>query len=374
MMKKIRVLSIFGTRPEAIKMCPLIKELNKYDKIESVVCVTGQHRQMLDQVLMNFEIMPDYDLNLMKEQQSLTSITASILLELEKLFPEINPDLVLVHGDTTTSATAALAAYYQQIPVGHVEAGLRTHNIYSPFPEEMNRKIISQIAELFFCPTESNKKNLERENIYKNIYITGNTVIDAFKYTVKKQYKFKNESLRKIEFDGFRVILMTAHRRENVGKPLENICRAAKRIVDENQDIQIICPVHLNPSVRDTIVSILENQERIHLIEPLDVDDMHNVMARSYLIMTDSGGLQEEGPYFGIPVVVLRTETERLEAIEAGTAKLAGVCEEAVYSMVRQLLNNRKEYRKMAQAVNPYGDGHASKKIVEAIIKWGQVL
>ena len=360
-MKKIRVLSIFGTRPEAIKMCPLIKELNKYDKIESVVCVTGQHRQMLDQVLMNFEIMPDYDLNLMKEQQSLTSITASILLELEKLFPEINPDLVLVHGDTTTSATAALAAYYQQIPVGHVEAGLRTHNIYSPFPEEMNRKIISQIAELFFCPTESNKKNLERENIYKNIYITGNTVIDAFKYTVKKQYKFKNESLRKIEFDGFRVILMTAHRRENVGKPLENICRAAKRIVDENQDIQIICPVHLNPSVRDTIVSILENQERIHLIEPLDVDDMHNVMARSYLIMTDSGGLQEEGPYFGIPVVVLRTETERLEAIEAGTAKLAGVCEEAVYSMVRQLLNNRKEYRKMAQAVNPYGDGHAKR-------------
>ena len=374
-MKKIRVLSIFGTRPEAIKMCPLIKELNKYDKIESVVCVTGQHRQMLDQVLMNFEIMPDYDLNLMKEQQSLTSITASILLELEKLFPEINPDLVLVHGDTTTSATAALAAYYQQIPVGHVEAGLRTHNIYSPFPEEMNRKIISQIAELAYAEVISyNKKNLERENIYKNIYITGNTVIDAFKYTVKKQYKFKNESLRKIEFDGFRVILMTAHRRENVGKPLENICRAAKRIVDENQDIQIICPVHLNPSVRDTIVSILENQERIHLIEPLDVDDMHNVMARSYLIMTDSGGLQEEGPYFGIPVVVLRTETERLEAIEAGTAKLAGVCEEAVYSMVRQLLNNRKEYRKMAQAVNPYGDGHASKKIVEAIIKWGQVL
>ncbi len=371
--KRIRVLSVFGTRPEAIKMCPLIKELNRKNEIESIVCVTGQHRQMLDQVLEIFGIQPDYDLNLMRESQSLTTITINALLELEKILPKIDPDLVLVHGDTTTSVSAALAAYYQQIPVGHVEAGLRTYNIYSPFPEEMNRKMISQIAELFFAPTENNKENLEKENISKNVYITGNTVIDAFKYTVKEEYQFKDSTLKRVNFNEFRIILMTAHRRENLGKPLENICKAVKRIVNENKNVQVVYPVHLNPAVRNTVFSILGNVERIHLSEPLDVEDMHNIMARSSLILTDSGGLQEEGPYFGIPVVVLRTETERLEAIEAGTAKLAGTCEDDICFTVNQLLCDKATYRKMAQAVNPYGDGHASERIAGKIIEWGRI-
>lgn len=372
-MKKIKVLSIFGTRPEAIKMCPLVKELDKYDEIENIICVTGQHRQMLDQVLEIFHVVPNYDLELMKEKQSLTTITTGVLLGLEKLLPKINPDLVLVHGDTTTSASAALAAFYQQIPVGHIEAGLRTYDIYSPFPEEMNRKIISQIAELFFAPTENNKKNLEKENICKNIFVTGNTVIDSFQYTVKEQYQFKNDILSKINFDKSKFILMTAHRRENLGKPLANICKAVKRIIDENEDVQIIYPVHLNPLVRETVFAILGNKERVHLIDPIDVEDMHNVMSRSFLVMTDSGGLQEEGPHFGIPVVVLRTETERPEAVEAGTVKVVGVNEEEIYNLVKQLLNAGEEYRKMACAVNPYGDGHASERIVKEIIKWGSV-
>lgn len=373
-MKKIKVLSIFGTRPEAIKMCPLIREMNKYGEIENLVCLTGQHRQMLEQVIKIFGIKPDYDLDVMREKQSLTQITVSILLKLEKLFPQIAPDLVLVHGDTTTSAAAALAAYYRQIPVGHVEAGLRTYNIYAPFPEEINRKIISQIATLFFAPTENNKRNLEKENIADNIYVTGNTIIDSFKYTVQENYRFRNENLNKINFDKYKVILLTAHRRENWGAPLKNICKAVKRIVSENKNIHVIYPVHLNPEVRASVFPILENEERIYLTDPLDVDDMHNIIARSYLIMTDSGGLQEEGPYFGIPVVVLRKETERVEAVEAGTVKLAGICEEDIYSLVRELLNNEKEYGTMARAINPYGDGHASERITEEIIKWGSNL
>lgn len=371
-MEKIKVLSIFGTRPEAIKMCPLVKELGKHEEIENIVCVTGQHRQMLDQVLDIFQVIPDYNLKLMKDKQTLTMITTNVLISLEKLLPEIKPGLVLVHGDTTTSASAALASFYQQIPVGHVEAGLRTYDIYSPFPEEMNRKIISQITELFFAPTENNKKNLEKENIYKNIFVTGNTVIDAFQYTVKENYQFKNNMLKKIDFDNSRIVLMTAHRRENLGKPLENICRAVKRIVENNKDIQVVYPVHLNPAVRETVFAILGNEERIHLTDPIDVEDMHNVMSRSFLVMTDSGGLQEEGPYFGIPVVVLRTETERPEAVEAGTVQVAGVQEEEIYDIVNLLLNDNEAYQKMARAVNPYGDGHASERIVEEIIKWGK--
>ncbi|MDO4326577.1 MAG: UDP-N-acetylglucosamine 2-epimerase (non-hydrolyzing) [bacterium] len=369
-MEKVKVLSVFGTRPEAIKMCPLIKELEKNDKIESVVCVTAQHRQMLDQVLDIFKVVPDYDLNLMKERQTLTTITTTVLLSLENLLKEIKPDLVLVHGDTTTSSSAALAAFYQQIPVGHVEAGLRTYDIYSPFPEEMNRKIISQIAELFFAPTENNRKNLNKENITKNIFVTGNTVIDAFQYTVKENYTFKNPVLQTMNFDDGRLILMTAHRRENLGKPLENICHAVKHLVEENPDLKVVYPVHLNPAVRDTVYAILGNIERIFLIDPIDVEDMHNVMSRSYMLMTDSGGLQEEGPSVGVPVVVLRTETERPEAVEAGTVTIAGVEEENIYQIASSLLHDKEKYNQMAHAVNPYGDGHASERIVKEILAW----
>ena len=371
-MNRIKVLSVFGTRPEAIKMCPLVKEMEKHKEIESIVCVTAQHRQMLDQVLEIFQVKPEYDLNLMKDRQTLTTITTTVLTELEKVLKEVEPDLVLVHGDTTTSSTAALAAFYQQIPVGHVEAGLRTYDIYSPFPEEMNRKMISQIAEIFFAPTENNKNNLIKENIKNNIYITGNTVIDAFQYTVKEDYQFKNTILQKLDFSEHRFILMTAHRRENIGKPLKNICHAVKRIIKAHPDVEVIYPVHLNPVVRETVFGILGNVERVHLIDPLDVEDMHNAMSKSFLIMTDSGGLQEEGPSFGIPVIVLRKETERPEAVEAGTVVIGGTEGEPIYELASDLLANKARYEKMAHAINPYGDGHASERIVEAIVRWGE--
>ena len=370
MNQKIKVLSVFGTRPEAIKMCPLVKELEKNDSIESVVCVTAQHRQMLDQVLEIFQVKPDYDLNLMKERQTLTTITTTVLAELEGVLKEVQPDIVLVHGDTTTSSTAALAAFYQQIPVGHVEAGLRTYDIYSPFPEEMNRKIISQIATLFFAPTENNSNNLIKENIHEHIFVTGNTVIDSFQYTVREDYEFKDKNLKEIDFSKNRFLLMTAHRRENIGEPLENICRAVKRLVQDNEDIEVVYPVHLNPAVRETVFAILGNVDRIHLIDPLDVEDMHNAMSKSFLVMTDSGGLQEEGPSFGIPVIVLRTETERPEAVEAGTVVIGGTNEDTIYGLANELLNNKEQYQKMAHAINPYGDGHASERIVKAIIEW----
>ena len=367
---KLKVMSVFGTRPEAIKMCPLVKKLEECGEIESVVCVPGQHRQRLDQVLEIFRIEPDYDLNLMKDRQTLTTITVSVLTELEKVLRDVKPDLVLVHGDTTTSSAAALAAFYQQIPVGHVEAGLRTYDIYSPFPEEMNRKIISQIAELFFAPTEKNKGNLEKENIRDNVFVTGNTVIDAFQYTVRENYRYKNEVLRNLTFDGKRYILMTAHRRENLGAPLENICRSVLRLVRSNPDVEVIYPVHLNPAVRETAFGILGNDPRIHLIDPIDVEDMHNIMSRSYLVMTDSGGLQEEGPHFGIPVVVLRTETERPEAVEAGTVVVAGTEEGDIFRIANELLNDESKYEKMARSINPYGDGKASERIIERILAW----
>lgn len=367
---KIKVMSVFGTRPEAIKMCPLVKELEKQEEIESVVCLTGQHREMLQQVIDIFGTRVKYNLDIMQPRQTLTTITTAILEKMESVLKEEKPDIVLVHGDTSTSFAAALAAFYQHIPVGHVEAGLRTFDKYSPFPEEMNRSLTGRIAELHFAPTENNRKNLSDEKVTENVFVTGNTVIDAFKTTVKADYQYKDEDIQAVNFAGKRCILMTAHRRENLGQPLENICRAVKRIVEEFPDIEVVYPVHMNPAVRDTAEGILRDMERVHLIKPLDVEDMHNLMSRSYMVMTDSGGLQEEAPSCGVPVLVLRTETERPEAVEAGTVKVVGVSEEVIYENAKTLLTNRTEYDRMAKAVNPYGDGHASERIVKAIIDW----
>lgn len=368
----IKVMSVFGTRPEAIKMCPLILELNKHSEIESIVCLTGQHREMLDQVINIFGIKADYDLNIMRSQQTLTTITTSVLEKMENILSENKPDLVLVHGDTTTSFVVALAAFDQKIPVGHVEAGLRTYNKYSPFPEEINRNLTGKIADLHFAPTVNNKKNLEEENITQNVFVTGNTVIDSFKITVKENYNYTNESLKNIDFIGKRIILITAHRRENLGIPLENICRAVKKIAQDYEDVVIVYPVHLNPLVKDTANRILGEMDNVKLIPPIDVEDMHNIMSRSYLVMTDSGGLQEEAPSCGVPVLVMRTETERPEAVEAGTVKVVGVKEEDIYINAKELLDNREIYDKMAKAINPYGDGHASERIAQIIIDWGK--
>lgn len=366
-MNKIKVMTVFGTRPEAIKMAPLVKELEKNEKIESIVCVTAQHRQMLDQVLAIFDIKPDYDLDIMKDRQTLISITTNVLQGLDGVLKDAKPDIVLVHGDTSTTFVGALAAFYNQIPVGHVEAGLRTYDKYSPFPEEMNRCLTGRIADLHFSPTISNRNNLVKEDIKdENIYITGNTVIDALKTTVSKDYKLC-DSMSKVDFSN-RVILVTAHRRENLGEPLENICRALKRIVTEFKDVELVYPVHLNPAVRETVNKYLAGMDRVHLIDPIDVRDMHNAMDRSFMIMTDSGGLQEEAPSLGKPVLVLRNETERPEAVEAGTVKVAGVKEEVIYEMAKKLLTDENEYNSMAHAVNPYGDGEASRRTVEAIL------
>ena len=366
-MNKIKVMTVFGTRPEAIKMAPLVKELEKNKKIESIVCVTAQHRQMLDQVLAIFDIKPDYDLDIMKDRQTLISITTNVLQGLDNVLKEAKPDIVLVHGDTSTTFVGALAAFYNQITVGHVEAGLRTYDKYSPFPEEMNRCLTGRIADLHFSPTISNRNNLIREDIKdKDIYITGNTVIDALKTTVSNDYKLC-ASMDAVDFSK-RVILVTAHRRENLGEPLENICRALKRIVTDFDDVELVYPVHLNPAVRETVNKYLAGMDRVHLIDPIDVRDMHNAMDRSYMIMTDSGGLQEEAPSLGKPVLVLRNETERPEAVEAGTVKVAGVKEDVIYEMAKKLLTDENEYNSMAHAVNPYGDGEASRRTVEAIL------
>lgn len=351
-------------------MCPLVKELELHDEIESIVCLTGQHKEMLQQVIDIFGTKVKYNLDVMRPRQTLTTITTSVLERLEPVLEKEQPDIVLVHGDTSTSFVAALAAFYRQIPVGHVEAGLRTFDKYSPFPEEMNRNLTGRIAELHFAPTENNRRNLENENIRKGIYVTGNTVIDAFRTTVRPDYEYRNEDVKSIDFTGKRCVLMTAHRRENLGQPLENICRAVKRIVEEFPDLEVVYPVHMNPAVRDTASAILGHVSRVHLIHPLDVEDMHNLMSRSFLVMTDSGGLQEEAPSCGVPVLVLRTETERPEAVEAGTVKVVGVEEEAVYENAKLLLTDKREYEKMAKAVNPYGDGHASARIVNAIWEW----
>lgn len=367
-MKKIKVMTIFGTRPEAIKMAPLVLELKKYpDHIESLVTVTAQHRQMLDQVLNAFGIQPDFDLNIMKDRQTLADITTRALSKLNELLIEEKPDIVLVHGDTTTTFVGSLAAFYNQISVGHVEAGLRTRNKYSPFPEEINRQITGVIADLHFAPTEKSKQNLLEENKDpEQIYVTGNTAIDALKTTVRDDYH--HEALDQLGDD--RMILLTAHRRENIGKPMENMFRAIKRIVEEHDDVQVVYPVHLNPVVRETAEQILGSLDRVHLIEPLEVIDFHNFASKSYLILTDSGGVQEEAPSLGKPVLVLRDTTERPEGIEAGTLKLAGIEEEVIYKLTKQLLTDEEEYKKMSKASNPYGDGHASKRIVEALLQY----
>lgn len=368
-MEKLKVMTVFGTRPEAIKMAPLVKKLKECDRIQSTVCVTAQHRQMLDQVLEIFDISPEYDLNIMHDRQTLTDITTRAMEGLYKVFMEAMPDIVLVHGDTTTTFAAALASFYAKIKVGHVEAGLRTYDKYSPYPEEMNRRLTGAIADLHFAPTIANRGNLLKENIDENsIFVTGNTVIDALSSTVRKDYTFSDEYLRQYDFDKKRVIAVTCHRRENIGQPFVNIFTALRRLVEDLPDIELIYPVHLNPVVRETASKILGDHDRIHLIEPLNVQDMHNLMARSYIVMTDSGGLQEEAPSLGKPVLVLRRETERPEAIKAGTVRLAGIDEDTVYNEAYKLLTNDDEYLKMAKAVNPYGDGRASERIVNALL------
>ncbi len=368
-MDRIKVMTVFGTRPEAIKMAPLALELKKYPEIEPVVCVTAQHREMLDQVLEIFKIKPEYDLDIMKERQTLIGITTRVLEGLDSVMKEAKPDIVLVHGDTSTTFVGALAAFYNQIKVGHVEAGLRTYDKYSPFPEEMNRCLTGRIADLHFSPTVQNKNNLLREAIPEDrIYITGNTVIDALKTTVREDYVFQTDALNRLDFQNKRVILVTAHRRENLGKPLEDICYALKEIVDAYLDVEMVYPVHLNPAVRETVFSILGETERVHLIEPVNVDELHNAMARSYLVLTDSGGIQEEAPAMAKPVLVLRRETERPEAVAAGTVKIAGVDRKMIVKMTKELLDDPAAYRKMAHAANPYGDGEASRRTVEAIL------
>lgn len=365
----MKVLVVFGTRPEAIKMCPLVLELKKHKEIQTVVCLTGQHKEMLKQVMDAFNVKEDYNLNIMKERQTLTTITTSILEKIEPVLKNEKPDVVLVHGDTTTSYAAALAAFYQQIPVGHVEAGLRTGDIYSPYPEEMNRLMTDRLSSYYFAPTELNKKNLLTEGVKKNIIVTGNTIIDSFAYTVKENYKFHDDKINNIDFDNKRVILLTAHRRENLGDGIKNICLAVSKLADEYDDIEFVYPVHLNPAVRETVFSVLSKKENVLLIDPVDVLDMHNMMSRCFMVMTDSGGIQEEAPHFGKPVLVLRTETERPEAVEAGTVKVVGVDKDKIYQEAKDLIDNNDLYQTMANAVNPYGDGYASKRIASFIIQ-----
>lgn len=366
--KRLKVMTIFGTRPEAIKMAPLVLELNnRSEQIESIVTVTAQHREMLDQVLEIFNVKPDFDLNIMKQNQTLTQITSRVLEGLDSIMKETKPDIVLVHGDTSTTFAGGLAAFYNQISVGHVEAGLRTWNKFSPYPEEMHRLLTGNIADLHFSPTEASKQNLLSENKREDsIYITGNTAIDALKTTVQDDYHHPVLD----ELDDRRLVLLTAHRRENLGKNMEQMFRAIKRLTAKHDDIHIVYPVHLNPAVRKTADEILGDDDQIQLIEPLDVVDFHNLAARSYLILTDSGGVQEEAPSLGVPVLVLRDTTERPEGIEAGTLKLAGTEEDAIFNMADELLSDKEAHDIMAKASNPYGDGDASRRIVDAILDY----
>ena len=366
-MKPIRVMTIFGTRPEAIKMAPLVRELQDRPGIQSICCVTAQHREMLDAVLEIFRLTPDYDLNIMEPRQTLSTITTKCLLGMEGVLEQAGPDLVLVHGDTSTTFAGALAAFYHQIPVGHVEAGLRTWDKYSPFPEEMNRKLVGDIADLHFCPTPANRENLAREGITDGVFVTGNTVIDALKTTVRPDYQFATQALNSLDYAGKRIILVTCHRRENYGQPMTNIMTALRRLADAFPDVELVYPVHLSPVVREAAGKYLSGHPRIHLIDPLSADEMHNLMARAYLVMTDSGGLQEEAPALGRPVLVLRRETERPEAVQAGTVKLAGTEEEEIFSLASELLSDERAYHAMAHAVNPYGDGQACRRIADAI-------
>lgn len=370
-MENIKVMVIFGTRPEAVKMAPLIKELEKVSQIQCKVCVTAQHREILDQVLEFFNIVPQYDLNIMKAKQSLTGITCSVLQGLSEIFEKEEPDIVLVHGDTTTTFAASLAAFYRKIPVGHVEAGLRTHNKFFPYPEEINRKLTGALADLHFAPTTTSKENLLREGVEENtIFVTGNTVIDAMKFTIKEDYIFENCELNAIDYQNKKIIMVTAHRRENWGIGIENICNALKIIVDENKDVEVLCLVHPNPVVKDMAHSILKGIDRIHLIRPLGTSDMHNLMKKCFLVMTDSGGIQEEAPHLGKPVLVLRHVTERVEAQRAGTVKLVGTEVEEIVLQANKLLRNSDEYNQMSRSINPYGDGNASAKIVDALLNY----
>ncbi|NFS30268.1 UDP-N-acetylglucosamine 2-epimerase (non-hydrolyzing) [Clostridium botulinum] len=369
-MNKKKIITIFGTRPEAIKMAPLVQELNKREEIEAKVCVTAQHREMLDQVLELFNIKPDFDLNIMKTRQTLTGITNKVLEGLEEIFEQEKPDMILVHGDTTTTFAGALAAFYKQIKVGHVEAGLRTFNKYFPFPEEMNRRLTGNLSDLHFAPTQSSKENLLNEGVSENIiYITGNTVIDAMEHTVEENYEFENEELKKIDFNK-KVIMVTAHRRENWGEGINNICDSLKQIVLNNEDVELVYLVHLNPIVKDVVFEKLGNLDRVHLLSPLDTKETHNLMNKSYLVMTDSGGLQEEAPHLGKPVLVLRDVTERPEAVQYGTVKLVGTDVKKIVDEANKLLNDVEAYSSMSKSVNPYGDGIASIRIADAILKY----
>lgn len=366
----MKIMTVFGTRPEGIKMAPIVKELENRQGVESVVCITAQHREMLDQVLNLFKIVPDYDLNIFKPGQTLTGITTKALQGLEEVIIKEKPDVLLVQGDTTTVFSGALAAFYQGVKIGHVEAGLRSGNIYSPYPEEANRKLTGIVTNFHFAPTERNRQNLIKEDYpEENIFITGNTVIDALQYTIKEDYIFKEELLNKLDYKNKKVILLTSHRRENIGKPMENIFSAIKDIVNKYENVEVVFPIHLNPKVREIARKILANNDRIHIIEPLDYQPFTNLMAKVNLVVTDSGGLQEEAPTLGKPVLVVREETERPEGIESGTAKLVGTSYEKLYNELDILLSKEKEYDKMAKAVNPYGDGKASQKIVDILLE-----
>jgi len=372
-MEKLKVMTIFGTRPEAIKMAPLVKEMEECEEIESIVCLTAQHREMLDMVVELFDIKPNYDLNVMQHGQTISDITVKVLKGIEEVLMKENPHVVLVHGDTSTTFVGALAAFYQKIKVGHVEAGLRSGNIYSPYPEEMNRKLTSNLASIHFAPTVGNYDNLIKEGIdKKNIFITGNTVIDALLSVVKENYIFENELLNNIDYDNKKVIVMTCHRRENWGKPMEDIFTAVNEIAQENKEVEVIFPVHLNPNILSLAKNIMGDTKNIHLIEPLDYEPFANLLNKAHLILTDSGGIQEEAPALGKPILVLRTETERPEAADAGTVKIIGVEKENIKRGVNLLLNDKAEYDKMANAINPYGDGTAAKKTVEALLNYFQ--
>ncbi|HFL3605266.1 TPA: non-hydrolyzing UDP-N-acetylglucosamine 2-epimerase [Clostridioides difficile] len=362
-------MSVFGTRPEAVKMAPLIKALEKDERIQSIVCVTAQHREMLDQVLDVFSLKPDYDLNIMTQSQTLEGITTKVIKGISEVLEEVKPDIVLVHGDTSTSFSVALAAFYKKIKIGHVEAGLRTYDKYEPFPEEINRRLTGVLADIHFSPTNISKVNLLKENVCENnIFVTGNTVIDALHLTIDEDYKFNLDVLNEIDYRNKKVITMTAHRRENLGEALENICRAIKRIVKNFEDVEVVYAVHKNPIVRKIVNKYLLKIDRIHLVDPLDIKDMHNLLNRSYLVLTDSGGLQEEVPSLGKPVIVLRNVTERPEGVQAGTLKLSGTDEEEIYNDTYELLVNDNLYKQMAKSKNPFGDGSASERIVKAIL------
>lgn len=368
-MKKIKVMSVFGTRPEAIKMAPLVKKLERDERFESIVCVTAQHREMLDSVLEIFDIKPQYDLNIMAHGQTIIDISNKVLKGVDEVIKKVEPNIVLVHGDTSTTLNGALAAFYNKVLVGHVEAGLRSHDIYSPFPEELNRKLTGGIAELHFAPTKTNEKNLLSEGVDKQqIYVTGNTVIDALLSVVNGNHKFEDETLNKIDFINKKVVLLTTHRRENWGEPMENIFKAMIELIDNNEDIEVIFPMHKNPAIRDLAHKYFDKYiDNVHLIEPLEYVEFTNLMSKVYLIMTDSGGIQEEAPSLGKPVIVLRTETERPEAVEAGTVILAGIEKKEIVDIASKLINNEEAYKLMAQATNPYGDGRTCERILNII-------